>query len=118
MDPAGRPRDEDGPRGAADGSAAPARLPTATAGERAPGTRETGGADEAAADPGEAPAGEAASTDAAAGQSSRPRRVPGWMLSAVPRHLTILLAYIGAGILFTWPRLTYLFEHKLPETRD
>ena len=40
------------------------------------------------------------------------------MLSAVPRHLMILLAYIGAGILFTWPRLTYLFEHKLPGTRD
>jgi hypothetical protein len=123
MDPAGRPRDEDGPRGAADGSAAPVRLPTATAGERAPGTRETGGADEAAgtgeaAGAGEAPPGEAGSTDAAAGQHSRPRRVPGWMLSAVPRHLMILLAYIGAGILFTWPRLTYLFEHKLPETRD
>ena len=24
----------------------------------------------------------------------------------------------GAGILFTWPRLSYLFDHKLPGTRD
>jgi hypothetical protein len=130
MDPAGRPRDENGPRGAADGSAAPVSLPTATAGERDPGVREAAGNREAAgvakaSVTGEAAGvGEAAGTDEAAGtgaaaaQSPRPGRVPGWMLSAVPRHLVILLAYIGAGILFTWPRLTYLFDHKLPGTRD
>jgi hypothetical protein len=121
MDPAGRPRDEAGPPGAADGSAAPVSLPTATAGERDPATREAAGTREAgeAAGAGEAPgAGKAASTGAAAVRNPRPRRMPGWMLSAPARHVVILLAYIGASILFTWPRLTYLFDHKLPGTRD
>jgi hypothetical protein len=30
----------------------------------------------------------------------------------------ILAAYLGAGILVTWPRVTYLSDHKLPATRD
>ena len=100
MDPAGRPGGQDGPRGAADGSAVPGSLPTATAAERDCGT------------------GRAASTDEVTVRDPRPSRVPGWMLSAAGRHVVILLAYIGAGILFTWPRVTYLFNHKLPGTRD
>ncbi len=47
-----------------------------------------------------------------------PGRVPGWTRNAVIRHLVVLLGYLGAGILFTWPRLTYLPDHKLPATRD
>src|SRR5262249_3810897 len=118
MDRSGRPRDENGPRGAADGSATPVSLPTATAGERDPGTREAADTRKAAGTGEAVGTGEPAGAGAAGGQSPRPARMPGWMLGAVPRHLVILLAYIGAGILFTWPRLTYPFDHKLPGTRD
>jgi len=111
MDPARRPGGHDGPQGAADGSAVPGSLPTATAAER---DRGAGGT----ASPGRAGAGRDASTDEAAVRDPRPRRVPGWTLSAAWRHVVILLAYIGAGVLFTWPRVTYLFNHKLPGTRD
>ena len=99
MDQAGRPGGSDGPPAQRNGSAAPVSSPTATAGERT-------------ADPGTPCGGRAASRNRVAG------RVPGWMLSAVTRHLVILAGYIGAGILLTWPRLTYLFDHKLPSTRD
>ncbi len=99
MDQAGRPGGSDGPPAQRNGSAAPVSSPTATAGERT-------------ADPGTPGGGRAASRNRVAG------RVPGWMLSAVTRHLVILAGYIGAGILLTWPRLTYLFDHKLPSTRD
>lgn len=34
------------------------------------------------------------------------------------RHVALLLIYIGAGIAATWPRVTYLFEGKLPRTSD
>jgi hypothetical protein len=121
MDPAGRPRDEDGPPGGAAGSAAPVSLPTATAGERDSGTREAADSGAAAGTReagGAGGAGEVAGAGAAAAASPRPRWMPGWMLSAAARHVVILLAYIGAGILFTWPRITYLFDHKQPQTRD
>jgi hypothetical protein len=36
----------------------------------------------------------------------------------VRAHLAVLAAYIVAGIAFSWPRATYLVEHKLPDTRD
>ena len=100
MDPAGRPGDQDGPRGPADGSVVPVSLPTATAAEPDRG------------------AGQAASADEATVLGPGRGRVPGWMPSAAGRHVVILLSYIGAGILFTWPRVTYLFDHKLPGTRD
>src|ERR1700722_13379534 len=38
--------------------------------------------------------------------------------SAVGRHLVILVGYLVAGIVLTWPRFTYLTSHKLPNTRD
>src|SRR5487761_203010 len=99
MDQAGRPGDNDGPARAADGPAAPATAPTATAGERGAEASQAGGA-------------KSASRGGLAG------RGPRWLRSAVTRHLVILVAYIGAGILFTWPRATYLSGHKLPGTRD
>jgi hypothetical protein len=40
------------------------------------------------------------------------------MHSPVTRHLVILFGYLGGGILFTWPRASYLWAHKLPGTRD
>ena len=95
MDQAGRPGGSDGPPAQRNGSAAPASSLTATAGERT-------------ADPGTPGGGRAASRNRVAG------RVPGWMLSAVTRHLVILAGYIGAGIVLTWPRATYLCGHKLP----
>jgi hypothetical protein len=97
MDQAGRPGGADGPAAEPSGPAAPAGSPTATAGERAAGP------------------GQAAPV---AGQGPRGGRGLGWMHGAVPRHLVILACYIGAGILFTWPRITYLSDHKLPDTRD
>jgi hypothetical protein len=38
--------------------------------------------------------------------------------SAVGRHLVILVGYLVAGVVLTWPRFTYLTSHKLPNTRD
>lgn len=34
------------------------------------------------------------------------------------RHLVLLLVYEAAGIAATWPRFTYLADHKLPGTQD
>ena len=36
----------------------------------------------------------------------------------VVRHLALLVIYLAAGIALTWPRVTYLHRHLLPETRD
>ncbi len=36
----------------------------------------------------------------------------------VVRHLALLVVYLAAGIALTWPRVTYLHRHLLPETRD
>src|ERR1035437_10820729 len=36
----------------------------------------------------------------------------------VRAHLAVLAAYIVAGIVFSWPRVTYLVAHKLPYSRD
>jgi hypothetical protein len=33
-------------------------------------------------------------------------------------HLGLLVLYLAAGIVLTWPRATYLTRHLLPETRD
>src|ERR1022692_4300031 len=33
-------------------------------------------------------------------------------------HLAVLAAYIVAGIVVSWPRVTYLVAHKLPYSRD
>jgi hypothetical protein len=96
MDQAGRPGSNDGPSRAGNG---PAAAPTATAAEFA---AEAGQAD------GAQPAGGGRTV----------RQPPRWVHSAVTRHLAILIAYIGAGLLFTWPRVTYLSGHKLPATRD
>ncbi|HEY3734240.1 MAG TPA: hypothetical protein VGL63_10025 [Streptosporangiaceae bacterium] len=56
------------------------------------------------------------------GQRTQPgapaARASRWIYSAVTRHLAVLAGYLGAGILFTWPRITYLGNHKLPDTRD
>jgi hypothetical protein len=88
VEQAGRLGGDDGPARAGNGPAAPVTVPPA----RAAGVSGTPGA------------GHAGGTRSA-GQGFR-------------RHLLILLAYIGAGILLTWPRVTYLADHKLPGTRD
>ena len=36
----------------------------------------------------------------------------------VRAHLAVIAAYIVAGIVFSWPRVTYLVAHKLPYSRD
>ena len=41
-----------------------------------------------------------------------------WRRSPVIRHVVILAGFLLAGIVFTWPRVTYLWDHKLPSTRD
>jgi hypothetical protein len=38
--------------------------------------------------------------------------------AAAARHLVILGGYLAAGIAVTWPRSSYLADHKLPATRD
>lgn len=45
-------------------------------------------------------------------------QVSGWMRTSFIRQLGILVGFLVAGIVFTWPRTTYLFGHKLPNTRD
>jgi hypothetical protein len=56
------------------------------------------------------------------GEVSPPGRLTAWTgwfrTSAVGRHLIILVGYLVAGIVLTWPRFTYLTGHKLPGTRD
>jgi hypothetical protein len=68
---------------------------------------DPGAADGAASLPrAEAPAG-AAGTGAATAISH-----------PVLRHVALLVIYLAAGIVATWPRATYLPRHLLPETRD
>jgi hypothetical protein len=105
MDPAGRPGGDGGPARARTGQAEPAAAPTATATEAS----RAGSAQPAASGP-------------LAPPSPRPPRarwLPArWPRSAVARHLVILVACIGAGIVVTLPRVTYLSGHELPGTRD
>ncbi|HEX4061171.1 MAG TPA: hypothetical protein VHY58_09125 [Streptosporangiaceae bacterium] len=41
-----------------------------------------------------------------------------WARSPAGRQIAILIGFLAAGVLFTWPRASYLWEHKLPGTRD
>jgi hypothetical protein len=66
---------------------------------------------------------ETAGRDEADGLEPAPADAPRgpWRTAAshpVVRHLTLLVAYLAAGIALTWPRATYLDRHLLPETRD
>src|ERR1700729_295666 len=38
--------------------------------------------------------------------------------SRAGRQIAILAGFLAAGVLFTWPRASYLWQHKLPGTRD
>ena len=58
---------------------------------------------------------------ASQGESPRWSRAP-WA-RVVPsrpaaRHVALLVAYLAAGILLTWPRASYLWLGRLPKTRD
>jgi hypothetical protein len=41
-----------------------------------------------------------------------------WAQSRVARQISILIGFLAAGVLFSWPRASYLWDHKLPGTRD
>ncbi|HEV2450534.1 MAG TPA: hypothetical protein VGS62_01235 [Streptosporangiaceae bacterium] len=105
MDQIGRVEKDDGPREAGEHPGGAGSSPTVTAEQQ---SGEAG----APAEPTAEPAG------AQSQRGGRSGRAGGWMRSAVTRHLVILIGYLGAGFLFTWPRLTYLYRHKLPSTRD
>jgi hypothetical protein len=103
MDQAGPAGDGDVPAGTGDGPAAPASSLAVTDGEHT------------AAD---------VSSDGENGAPSGPRatgwRSAGgrWGQSPVARHLAIFIGFLAAGVLFGWPRGSYLFDHRLPDTRD
>jgi hypothetical protein len=59
------------------------------------------------------PAATAKATGARAGAGT-----PRWMRSAAARQVGVLVGFLVAGIVFTWPRATYLYDHELPATRD
>ena len=42
----------------------------------------------------------------------------GWLRSPVIRHIAVLIGFLAAGVLETWPRASYLYRHELPYTRD
>lgn len=48
----------------------------------------------------------------------KPARGARWLRSAVTRHIAILIGFLAAGVLVTWPRASYLYRHELPYTRD
>jgi len=51
----------------------------------------------------------------------RPAGGQGWPAlarSPVARHLALLLGYLAAGIILTWPNASYLTGHRLPAVRD
>ena len=41
-----------------------------------------------------------------------------WARSRAGRQIAVLVGFLAAGVLFTWPRASYLWAHKLPGTRD
>jgi hypothetical protein len=49
---------------------------------------------------------------------NRPARFRAITSSPVFVHLVVFAAYTGAGIIVSWPRSTYMFQHELPNTRD
>jgi len=104
MDRAGRASGDDGPARAANGAAGPVAAPPATWRSRLAAAGDTAATGRAGPRP--------------AGGGPAFGWVPRWARGAVARHLVILAAYLGAGILVTWPRVTYLSDHKLPATRD
>ena len=55
---------------------------------------------------------------AAAPDEPAMRRGPGWLRSPVTRHIALLIGFLAAGVLVTWPRASYLYRHELPYTRD
>jgi hypothetical protein len=71
---------------------------------------------------GDQPDGSQPGGDQPGGDKKPPARPAGWApwqrIHPVTRHLVILAAYLFGGIVFTWPRFTYLTDHKLPDTRD
>src|ERR1700722_16206292 len=98
MDQTGRTGEDDVQPDTGERSASTGSSPTVTAEDHSADTGEDNG--------------ERAQPGAPASRASR------WVYSAVTRHLAVLAGYLGAGILFTWPRITYLGNHELPNTRD
>jgi hypothetical protein len=41
----------------------------------------------------------------------------GWR-SRAARHVSVLIGFLAAGVVFSWPRASYLWNHQLPDTRD
>jgi hypothetical protein len=75
-----------------------------------PGTAETPAAGPGAAGTRQVPA-------AGPQHADRPGRP--WLADRpAVRHLALLVAYLAAGVVVTWPRPAYLAEGKLPATRD
>jgi hypothetical protein len=59
-----------------------------------------------------------ADTGVTAPGEPRAARGTRWLRSAVTRHIAILIGFLAAGVLVTWPRASYLYRHELPYTRD
>ena len=82
----------------------------------APGPAE--GSPPPASPPGSLTVTDGAEPDVAAPGGPKVARGAGWLRSPVIRHLAILIGFLAAGILETWPRASYLYRHELPYTRD
>jgi hypothetical protein len=95
MDQVGPAGDHAGAPGTAEGSPTPAGPP-------GPLTVTDGKADTGVTAPGEPKAA----------------RGPRWLRSPVIQHIAVLIGFLAAGVLETWPRASYLYRHELPYTRD
>jgi hypothetical protein len=95
MNQAGPAGDHAGTPGTAEGSPPPAGSPGSL-------TVTDGQADTGVSAPGE----------------PKPARGARWLRSAAIRHIAILIGFLAAGVLETWPRASYLYRHELPYTRD
>jgi len=105
MDQAGPAGDGEMPAGQGDRPAVPASSLAVTEGEQG---EDTTGSGSPAADP---PATEPPAADGPASGYL-------WSRSPVLRHIVVLAGFLAAGVVFTWPRATYLYQQRLPDTRD
>ena len=123
MDRAGRKRGQLGSAAAgtldaagAGSAAAPGQTDVPEAG--APLTGDRADAVDAPEAEGAAPGAEVAEpTGTAGGPPASRRGLAAFAARPVVTHLTVLAAYLAAGIALTWPRATYI-TGRLPETRD
>ena len=123
MDRAGRKRGQLGSAAAgtldaagAGSAAAPGQTDVPEAG--APLTGDRADAVDAPEAEGAAPGADVAEpTGTAGGPPASRRGLAAFAARPVVTHLTVLAAYLAAGIALTWPRATYI-TGRLPETRD